>query len=123
MIRGSDPVDIDDTARTEGGTIVRSARTAERDPALRTEAIWLHGTDCAGCGFSFGRACCPWGESYIEIRHVIPLGDGQERHTDTATDLIPLCANCHRMVHGRPRTGLSLAELRALMPENGRPRE
>jgi predicted HNH restriction endonuclease len=122
LIRGSDPVEIDGTARTEGGTIVRLSRTAERDPALRTEAIRIHGTDCAGCGFSFGRAYGPWGENYIEIHHVIPLGDGKERLTDPATDLIPLCANCHRMVHRRPGTCLSLAELRVLIPENKRPK-
>lgn len=123
LIRGCDPVEIDGTARTEGGITVRMSRTAERDPGLRTEAVRIHGTDCAGCGFSFGRAYGAWGENYIEIHHVIPLGDGKERRTDPHTDLIPLCANCHCMVHCRPGTCLSLAELRTLMPENGRPRE
>lgn len=121
LIRGSDPVDIAGTARTEGGVTVRISRTAERDPALRTEAVRIHGTDCAGCGFSFGRAYGAWGENYIEIHHVIPLGDGKERRTDPQTDLIPLCANCHRMVHRRPGTCLSLEELRALMPGKGQP--
>jgi predicted HNH restriction endonuclease len=123
LIRGNDPVDLDGTARTEGGTTVRMSRTAERDPRLRTEAVRIHGTDCAGCGFSFSRAYGAWGEDYIEIHHVVPLGDGMERLTDPATDLIPLCANCHRMVHRRPGTCLSLSELKALITENRGARE
>jgi 5-methylcytosine-specific restriction enzyme A len=115
LIRGGDPVEIDGTARSEGAKVVRISRSAERDPRLRSQAVRIHGTNCLGCGFSFGKAYGSWGENYVEIHHMTPLGDGIERQTDARTDLIPLCANCHRMVHRRPGICLSLEELRALM--------
>ena len=120
LIRGSDPVSIEGFARTEGGLRVRLLRTAERDARLRAEAIRIHGTACHGCGFCFASAYGPWGEGHIEVHHMTPLGTGGERKTNPATDLLPLCANCHRMVHRRPGIGLSVTELRELMAPAGK---
>jgi hypothetical protein len=44
----------------------------------------------------------------------IPEGD----ETNVDTDLIPLCSNCHRMVHRRKGKLLSLEELSSMLNQN-----
>ena len=72
----------------------------ERNPEARKKAIALHGFDCKGCGFNFEAEYGDLGKDYIVIHHLLPvstLPTGYE--VNPATDLVPLCANCHAMVH------------------------
>jgi hypothetical protein len=89
----------------------------ERSPKNREMAIEIHGTVCQICGFEFdevyGR---DYADSYIEIHHVRPLSE-HEGEVDPATDLVPLCANCHRMAHRRRTAVTSIEELKALIEE------
>lgn len=102
------------SARTEGGQKVYLGRRYERDARLRRDAIAEHGTGCMGCGFDFDTVYGPsHSRGYVEVHHCIPLADKGVRKTDPKTDLIVLCANCHRMVHRRRDVCLSLDELRA----------
>ena len=50
----------------------------------------------------------------IDIHHLDPIAEG-ERKT-TLDDLIPLCANCHRLAHSE-RPCLTLDEIKALLQE------
>jgi hypothetical protein len=87
----------------------------ERSRKNRELAIKIHGTVCQVCGFDFdevyGR---DYADSYIEIHHVRPLSE-HEGEVDPLKDLVPLCANCHRMAHRRRTTVTSIDELRALI--------
>ncbi len=71
----------------------------ERSRKNRAMAIKIHGTRCQACGFDFeefyGRAHAV---SYIEVHHVKLLSE-HEGEVDPASDLVCLCANCHRMAH------------------------
>ena len=62
-------------ARTEGGRKVIISTRVERDPSLRSAAIRLHGTQCVVCKFEFGQVYGEWGEGFIEVHHIVPLGD------------------------------------------------
>lgn len=90
----------------------------ERNPKLRSEAIKIHGTKCLACSFDFSKKYGVHGEGFIEIHHLKPLSeyDG-ERVINPKTDLIPLCSNCHRMIHRKNKI-LSLLELKGLI-DNG----
>lgn len=101
-------------SRTEGGKKVYISIQAERDLHLRNKAIALHGTSCMACKFNFGQFYGKWGQDYIEVHHLIPLGGSgdKKRKTNPKTDLIVLCANCHRMVHRKKKTVLTLEELK-----------
>ncbi|RMA40889.1 hypothetical protein D9R08_17155 [Rhodophyticola porphyridii] len=98
-------------ARTEGGKKVYISVRRERDPKLRDDALSIHGLDCMACGFNFERAYGSWGKGFIEVHHVVPLAEAGRSETNPATDLIVLCANCHRMVHRKRGVCLSLDEL------------
>ena len=93
----------------------RSSTYYERDPRLRKEAISFHGTSCKVCGFNFGDFFGEEkGKDYIEVHHIVPISDAPEtRETDPRRDLIPVCANCHRMIHRRRKRTLHPDELKA----------
>ena len=72
----------------------------ERNRRARQRAIEIHGLDCKGCGFNFQTTYGKLGKDYIEVHHVVPISQikvGYEVNPET--DLVPLCANCHAMVH------------------------
>lgn len=79
----------------------------ERNPALRRACIAYGQAQnggriaCAACGMSFGDVYGEIGDGYIEVHHLSPISQtGGRRHkVDPTTDLVPLCANCHAMIH------------------------
>ena len=107
--------ETDRKTRTEGGKTVYISYKRERDPALRSDALDIHGYNCAVCQFDFAKAYGRWGDGYAEVHHLIQLGGANsiERETDPLTDLTVLCANCHRMVHRKRGTALTIDELKA----------
>ncbi|MBI4339937.1 MAG: HNH endonuclease [Chloroflexi bacterium] len=99
----------------EGAVSFRLHREYERDSRNRAKAILYHGTKCKGCGFFFDDTYTPQhANGYIEVHHVKPLAAGQQL-VDPQQDLIPLCANCHRMVHRHRGESLSLDQLQRLL--------
>jgi 5-methylcytosine-specific restriction enzyme A len=52
--------------------------------------------------------------SYIEVHHVKPLSE-HEGEVDPASNLVCLCANCHRMAHTKRTSVTSIDELRAMI--------
>lgn len=71
----------------------------ERDPVLRRKCIERNGARCAACGFDFLKSYGEIGRGYIQVHHVKPLSGGLRR--TSVDDLIPMCANCHVIVHRR----------------------
>ncbi|WP_447722874.1 HNH endonuclease [Edwardsiella tarda] len=101
---------------SEGKKDMRYVTTYERMSKLRQQAIAIHGTTCFGCSFNFGQYYGAEAEGFIHIHHIHPLSEGDgEQLIDPALDLIPLCPNCHAMIHMNKKKTLSLAELRALI--------
>ena len=85
----------------------------ERNPKNRAAAIKIHGYCCAVCGFDFSKVYGELGKEFIEVHHVRPLYSIAEEVTiDPKKDLVCLCANCHRMIHRKRGTIMSVQELR-----------
>ncbi len=104
--------------KIEGSKIEFIGSRYERDPQNRKDAIKLHKTTCFACGFNFMDMYGDFGKDFIEIHHINPLADqDSEVIINPQTDLIPLCANCHRMIHHR-KPCLSLEELKELIEKN-----
>lgn len=101
---------------TEGKKIHYYGKKYERDPKNRLNAIAIHGTTCFACGFNFEKKYGDRGVGYIEIHHLKPLSHQKEEvFVDPKKDLIPLCPNCHRMVHRDPKNILSLEDLKKII--------
>jgi len=87
----------------------------ERDLGKRQECINHFGYDCQVCGFSFERAFGELGREFCHVHHIEPLGEvGGEKNIDPTRDLIPVCANCHAMIH-RQTPALKPEQLRAIL--------
>ncbi|HDX3819625.1 TPA: HNH endonuclease [Escherichia coli] len=84
----------------EGRQLERLATYYERDPKARQACIDAHGYTCHICGFNFEKVYGSIGKNYIQVHHIKPLHHIAKYHkVDPVNDLIPLCANCHVMIH------------------------
>ena len=100
----------------EGGSKRRFTTTYERSRALRDQAIAIHGSTCIACGFNFKTVYGEYGEGYIQIHHINPVSEfDQPRKVDPARELVPLCANCHAVVHRRKHKTLSIDFLKEII--------
>ncbi len=87
--------------RIEGQHVTRTVEGYERDESLRDDCLKFYGHTCQVCHFDFEKAYGPEGKGFIEVHHIERLADRQLSETNPITDLIPLCANCHRVAHRR----------------------
>ena len=109
LVETSDAVvDVDelgDGEASEGRLLERRHFARERDRKLREKKIAHHLKSnkelaCEVCGFNFGKVYGDHGDGYIECHHKVPLHVSGTT-TTKLSDLILICANCHRMVHRR----------------------
>lgn len=87
----------------------------ERSPKNRRLAIKAHGCVCAVCKFDFAKTYGEeLGAGFIEVHHIMPLSSmNEEREVDPETEMVCLCANCHRMIHRKKNKVLTVDELKA----------
>lgn len=58
------------------------------------------------------------GYHFIEVHHTTPVSMmGPDYHLDVDRDLVPLCPNCHAMVHKR-NPPFTVEELKKLMKKS-----
>ncbi len=92
--------DQDNPGEEEGGAVEIAARRYERSRINRAACIQVHGTACSICGFSFRDRYGDIGAGFIHVHHIVPLAAGGGAYVcDPARDLIPVCPNCHAMLH------------------------
>jgi 5-methylcytosine-specific restriction enzyme A len=84
----------------EGAKVRVEVNRYERSPANRAACIAIHGLRCKACGFDFSAFYGDLGEGYIEVHHRIPVSKmGASYVIDPGADLVPVCSNCHSMLH------------------------
>ena len=66
---------------------------------------------CEACDFDFEKRYGSLGAGFAECHHTLPLSESAARRATKLTDLVIVCANCHRMLH-RSRPMLSIEALR-----------
>lgn len=107
----------DETPDIEGEVTETLIRKRERSRRNRYLCLSIHGNKCAACGFSpmetFGE-----NGNIIEVHHLEPVSLLEmPRQYDPVSDLIPLCPNCHRLIHTRRPVPFSLDELKELLAD------
>lgn len=86
----------------------------ERNPHARRKCIEHFGCKCNICAFDFSKAYGEIGEDYIHVHHKQDISTTEGEHkVDPIRDLVPLCPNCHAMIHQR-RPSLPLEELASI---------
>jgi 5-methylcytosine-specific restriction protein A len=108
----------EDITALEGRLLVRQHLIRERSRDLRAQKVRsVLDADgqlaCQICSFDFEERYGERGRGYIECHHIIPLHEAGPGIT-RPSDLILICANCHRMIH-RTSPWLSPEDLRTMI--------
>lgn len=89
----------------------------ERNRAARQAAVRYHGHICAVCDTDLVEFYGPIAAEFIHVHHLKPLSEiGEGYRVNLQTDLIPVCPNCHAMLH-RHMPPLTVEELRERIQE------
>lgn len=124
----ADPAEVSEEAAAaipvefrEGALKRRWVNAYERDDKARAACVAHHGARCQACGFDFAQTYGPLGAGFTHVHHVVPLAQIRQSYkVDPIRDLIPLCPNCHAMIHrgaASAREAMTLEDLRALIAE------
>lgn len=111
-------VSFDDLSQTytEGAALQKSVTSYERNQQAREECLSKYGYSCRICGLNFLQKYGDVGKDFIHVHHIdfISASGGVSHQIDPEKDLIPVCPNCHAMLH-RKINGkyLSPAELKS----------
>lgn len=91
---------IQEEVLEEGAVKYVNSIRYERNRKARELCLSYHGKTCKRCGLNFEES---YGAKYaglIEVHHIIPISEiGASYIVDPIKDLIPLCPNCHAIVH------------------------
>ena len=72
----------------------------ERSSIARMKCIEKFGCKCIVCGMDFENIYGIYGKGFIHIHHLVPLSKiGKEYSVNYEKDLVPVCPNCHAMLH------------------------
>jgi 5-methylcytosine-specific restriction protein A len=112
---------VDGQELREGAVCQVTVNAYERNREARRRCIEHHGNRCKVCGMSFGERYGEVAEGFIHVHHGRPVSEaGGERVVDPVTDLVPVCPNCHAVMHRRdPPYGVE--EVRGFLQRPGEP--
>ena len=113
------PEEIDDTeSHIEGAVIQTTVNRYERDPRARAKCVKEYGPVCQVCGMDFEKKYGAIGEGFIHVHHTKQLSAiDEEYEVDPVVDLVPVCPNCHAMLHKR-KPPYSIDELQEMLRDN-----
>ncbi len=89
----------------------------ERSTEARERCLKHYGSAvCQVCDLDMGQMYPGVGAGFIHVHHIVPLSlVGEDYKLNPEIDLLPVCPNCHSMLHQRPGEPYSPAELRAIV--------
>lgn len=100
----------------EGALVKVTSDRFERSRAARDACIAEHGAICAICRFDFGEAYGSSARGMIHVHHLAPLHKTRVQHqVNPIRDLIPVCANCHMVLHSKPNGVYAPGEVRSML--------
>ena len=100
----------------EGSLLDCHGSKYERNRKARKDCIEYYGYKCRVCGFDFEKQYGNIGRNFIEVHHRTEISsfDGHKHTVDYIKDLIPVCSNCHSMLH-RTKPALTIEALQSLV--------
>lgn len=100
---------------SEGKTKKVLVNSYERNTEAREKCIEHFGTNCQVCNFNFQEKFGDLGKNFIHVHHKTEISTiGKEYIVNPIKDLIPVCPNCHSMLHKR-KPAFSIEELKKIM--------
>ena len=103
-----DEADLENKSFPEGAKQTVQVNRYERNPEARAKCLEIHGICCEICKMSFAETYGTFAKDFIHVHHITPLHKISENYEVTPeTDLIPVCPNCHAMLH-RQENGIPM---------------
>lgn len=120
------PSEEDKSYYREGAEKRVTVNKYERNSNARKKCIEHYGFKCFICGFDFKKVYGEIGENFIHVHHKIPFnklkkeyGNIEEYEINPEKDLIPICPNCHEMIHKLRTIGdEAVEELKNILTRN-----
>jgi 5-methylcytosine-specific restriction protein A len=115
----SEPIYADEVDPTEnyseGKTKKVLINSYERNPIARKKCLEHYGLNCQACGFNFEETFGEIGKNFIHVHHKIDISTiGKEYSVNPINDLIPVCPNCHSMLH-KKKPAYTIEELKQIL--------
>jgi hypothetical protein len=86
----------------------------ERNPKARVACLEHYGYSCSVCDFDFEGRYGAIGRAFIHVHHLTPLSQIKAEYVvNPIKDLIPVCPNCHAMLHRPEHEPMTPEELRS----------
>ena len=105
----------DESKYYEGALMKVNVNKYERNRSARQKCIEQKGLKCLVCGLDFNKTYGTIGKGFIHVHHLVPISSiGEEYKLDAVKDLVPVCPNCHYMLH-RKNPPYSIEELQKIM--------
>lgn len=87
----------------------------ERSPQARKICLKHYGYSCQICDFNFENHFGEIGKGFIHVHHINAIaGIRKEYEIDPKNDLIPVCPNCHAMIHSK-RPAFTIDEIKEII--------
>lgn len=105
-----------DTPVYEGAKKSIIVNVYERDPIARKRCLAIKGYKCIVCNFDFSAFYGDVGRQFIHVHHTKPLSTiNQGYMVDPCKDLVPVCPNCHSMLHKKKPEPYTIEELKQMI--------
>ena len=89
-----------------------------RSIEARKKCIDLNGCICSVCRFDFEKTYGSIGQGFIHIHHLNQMSEINDEYiVNPKTDLVPVCPNCHSMLHTK-KPAISIEELKSYLNKN-----
>ena len=103
-----------DVGHVEGAIYSEIVKRYERSRYNRALCLKYYGFMCRGCGDQLAEKYGPIGADVIHVHHIVPVSAmGGSYQLNPIKDLIPLCPNCHNIVH-KKNPPMAIGELNLL---------
>lgn len=103
-----------EVGQSEGAVYSEVVNRYERSRYNRALCLKYYGFMCRGCGDQLAEKYGPIGTDVIHVHHIVPVSAmGGSYQLNPIKDLIPLCPNCHNIVH-KKNPPMEIAELNSL---------
>ena len=90
----------------------------ERNPVNRQICLAYKGYKCSCCGFDFEKTYGEIGKNTIEVHHIKLVSKMDNNYIDKPLeDLVPVCSNCHTIIHKR-EIPYSIEEIQEMLKRN-----
>ncbi len=110
----NDVISDESVSYMEGKSVEITQTRYERNPGARTACLKHHGYSCQICEFNFEESFGEIGKGFIHVHHINAIAEIKKQYEiDPKNDLIPVCPNCHSMIHSK-RPAFTIDEIRQI---------